>query len=192
MREPEQMRWLNEPPRYSREEDRLTVVTGNKTDFWRETFYGFWRDNGHFFYRPVQGDFTAEVTVMASFETLYDQAGLMIRLGETHWVKTGIELSDGEMFLSVVITNDVSDWSLVSIPFAEEGTRIRLTRHREAVRVQYMNSESKTWKMVRLGYFPPSEGVDVGVMCCSPQREGLEVTFSGFTIGPPISKELHD
>jgi len=44
---------------------------------------------------------------------------------------------------------------------------------------------------VRLAYFPISKTVDVGMMCCSPQREGFEVTFSGFSVGPPISRELH-
>ncbi|TIN69289.1 MAG: DUF1349 domain-containing protein, partial [Mesorhizobium sp.] len=32
----------------------------------------------------------------------------------------------------------------------------------------------------------------IGMMCCSPQREGFEVTFSDFSLGPPISRELHD
>ena len=44
----------------------------------------------------------------------------------------------------------------------------------------------------RLAYFPPSKTVDIGMMCCSPQREGFEVTFSDFSVGPAISKELHD
>ncbi|RWO01664.1 DUF1349 domain-containing protein, partial [Mesorhizobium sp.] len=40
--------------------------------------------------------------------------------------------------------------------------------------------------------FPPSKTVDVGMMCCSPQREGFEVTFGDFSVGPAISRELHD
>ena len=30
-------------------------MSGDKTDFWRETFYGFVHDNGHFYYREVAG-----------------------------------------------------------------------------------------------------------------------------------------
>lgn len=188
----EQLKWLNEPPQYTHDGGILRVVTGNETDFWRETFYGFWRDNGHFFHRSVAGDFTAEVTIKGNYDALYDQAGLMMRLSETHWVKAGVEFTDGRMYFSVVITNDVSDWSLVAIPAAPEGVRIRLTRHREAVRVQYLDRGDNSWKPVRLGYFPPSAEVDVGMMCCSPQRAGFEVAFTDFVIGPPISKELHD
>jgi regulation of enolase protein 1 (concanavalin A-like superfamily) len=40
------------------DDGRLRVVTDAKTDFWRETHYGFIRDNGHFFACRVPGDFT--------------------------------------------------------------------------------------------------------------------------------------
>jgi regulation of enolase protein 1 (concanavalin A-like superfamily) len=186
------MRWLNQPLQYRFDGAILKVVTGNKTDFWRETFYGFWRDSGHFLYKSINGDFTAQVFVKGEFDSLYDQAGLMIRLSETHWIKAGIEFTDGRLYFSVVVTNDVSDWSLVSIPTDENGIGIRLTRHREAIRVQYLDASDQLWKPVRLAYFPPSEAVDVGLMCCSPEREGFEVTFRDFLIGPPIARELHD
>lgn len=188
----EDLTWLNPPPHHAFGDGAVHVRTGKETDFCRETFYGFWRDNGHFLYRPVEGDFSAEVTVKGDYQVLYDQAGLMLRLSETHWIKAGIEYTDGLAYFSVVVTNDTSDWSLVSIPNDPNGVRIRLTRHAEAIRIQYLDSTDGHWKPVRLAYFPISRSVDVGMMCCSPQREGFEVTFSGFTVGPPISRQLHD
>ncbi|MER8428869.1 DUF1349 domain-containing protein [Mesorhizobium caraganae] len=188
----EGMAWLNPPPHHVVGDNTVHVRTGKETDFWRETFYGFWRDNGHFLYRPVEGDFSAEVTVKGDYKVLYDQAGLMLRLSETHWVKAGIEYTDGLAYFSVVVTNDTSDWSLLRIPNDSDGVRIRLTRHAEAIRIQYLDATDGHWKPARLAYFPISRSVDVGMMCCSPQREGFEVTFSGFTVGPPISGLLHD
>lgn len=185
------MTWLNPPPHHVFGDGTLHVRTGKETDFWRETFYGFRRDSGHFLCRPAEGDFSAELTVKGEYRVLYDQAGLMVRLSETHWIKAGIEYSDGLAYVSVVVTNDNSDWSLVSIPGGPDGVRIRLTRHAEAVRVQYLDAADAHWKPVRLAYSPPSRTIDVGVMCCSPQREGFEVTFSEFSVGPPISKNLH-
>ncbi|ESZ50293.1 DUF1349 domain-containing protein [Mesorhizobium sp. RSR565B] len=187
-----ELTWLNPPPHHAFGDGIVHVRTGRETDFWRETFYGFWRDNGHFLYRPVEGDFSAEVTVKGDYKVLYDQAGLMLRLSETHWIKAGIEYTDGLAHFSVVVTSDTSDWSLLSIPTGPDGVRIRLTRHAEAIRIQYLDSTDSHWKPVRLAYFPISKSVDVGMMCCSPQREGFEVTFSGFTVGPPISRQLHD
>ncbi|CAN7281418.1 DUF1349 domain-containing protein [Mesorhizobium sp. LjNodule214] len=189
---PADLSWLNPPPHHEFGDNTVHVRTGKETDFWRETFYGFRRDNGHFLHRSVEGDFTAEVTVKGDYQVLYDQAGLMVRSSETHWIKAGIEYTDGLGYFSVVVTNDTSDWSLVSIPADPEGVRIRLTRHAEAIRVQYLDASDGHWKPVRIAYFPPSKSVDVGMMCCSPQREGFEVTFVDFSIGPPISRELHD
>ncbi|RWB23162.1 MAG: DUF1349 domain-containing protein [Mesorhizobium sp.] len=185
------MTWLNPPPHHVFGDGTLHVRTGKETDFWRETFYGFRRDNGHFLYGPVAGDFSAEVTIKGDYEALYDQAGLMLRLSETHWIKAGIEYTDGLAYFSVVVTNDRSDWSLVAIPPNPNGVRIRLTRHAEAIRVQYLDASDSHWKPVRLAYFPTSKSVDVGMMCCSPQREGFEVTFSDFVVAPPIPRDLH-
>ena len=58
----------------------LNVSTEQETDFWRETHYGFNRDNGHFFNCETNGDFTAELRVQAQYDELYDQAGIMVRL----------------------------------------------------------------------------------------------------------------
>ena len=51
-----------------------------------------------------------------------------------------------------------------------------------------------TWPLLRLCRFASEEGADlqVGPYCCSPQREGLEVSFADLQIGPAIVKELHD
>lgn len=184
--------WLNEPPHHAIKDGVLEVTTGEKTDFWRETFYDFWRDDGHFLSKSVEGDFSAEVTVQGDYEVLYDQAGLMMRLSPSHWIKAGVEFTDGKSYFSVVVTNDASDWSLVEVPINPDGIRIRMTRHAEAIRVQYLDGRDNHWKPVRLAYFPPTQTVNVGVMCCSPQRQGFKARFKDLQIGPPIARDLHD
>jgi uncharacterized protein len=183
---------VNPPPLAEAAADGLRVVTGKGTDFWRGTFYGFWRDNGHFLSRPVAGDFSVEVTIAGRFETLYDQAGLMVRLSESHWVKAGIEYADGAMQFSVVVTNDNSDWSQMPVRADNGRIRLRLTRHGEAIRIQFLDQNSDRWQAARLAYLPKSESIEVGVMCCSPERAGFEVVFSDFSLGPPISRNLHE
>ena len=49
------MDWLNEPPEWREEDGVLTVVTGDRTDFWRRTHYGFVRDDGHARLAPAEG-----------------------------------------------------------------------------------------------------------------------------------------
>jgi len=183
--------WLNEPPAWSGDASRLELMTGKDTDFWRHTFYGFVRDDGHGWLTPVEGDFTASATVTGDYRHLYDQAGLMLRIDERNWIKTGIEFTDGLMHFSVVVTRDVSDWSVTPLLEAKptDALHVRLTRHGDAVRVQYaLNHEP--WQMARLAPFS-SAPARAGVMACSPQRAGFQVTFRDISIGPAISRELH-
>ncbi|WP_250007326.1 DUF1349 domain-containing protein [Actinoplanes sp. M2I2] len=182
------MSWLNEPPEWSDEPDGIRVVTGLKTDFWRRTFYGYITDNGHFYHRPVTGDFTAEVVVAAGHSALFDQAGLMVRADERTWLKTGLEVTSGAVQLSTVLTRDDSDLSVAPIPAGRDEVAIRLTRFGSAVAV-HRGDGGDSWQLVRLGHLDLPETVEVGVMCCSPERAGLEVTFRGFRVGDPISRE---
>lgn len=186
-----ELQWLNPPLSEEREGGALTVTTRKATDFWQETFYGFKRHSGHFLHKTVAGDFTASVKFIGRYEALYDQAGLMVRADETHWVKTGIEFTDGLRHLSAVVTNGYSDWSVLPYRAAREEVSIRLTRHGEAIRIQYEDPGSGQWQMVRLAYLKPSDALQVGVMCCSPEREGFAVTFRDFQVGPPIARALH-
>jgi regulation of enolase protein 1 (concanavalin A-like superfamily) len=186
----DEMQWLNEPPRWSADARALVVTTGDKTDFWRETFYGFVHDNGHLYYREVTGDFTAEVTLVAEYETLYDQSGLMLRVDERNWVKAGLELTDGVVHAGAVVTRDFSDWSMVAMPSFGGALRLRLTRHGDAIRVEFRTPDD-SWQLLRLGYLPMPETCRVGVMCCSPERAGFEARFEDFVISAPISPDLH-
>ncbi|MBN1649559.1 MAG: DUF1349 domain-containing protein [Spirochaetales bacterium] len=182
--------WLNEPPSWSIDGDGISVVTGSKTDFWRKTFYGFINDNGHFFSRPVSGDFTAIATFTGEYRHLYDQAGLMIRADENNWAKTGIEYTDGSMHMSAVLTRDLSDWSVVPLASASATRTVRMTRHAEAIRIDFLDDRGN-WQLLRLGNLILPEICNVGIMTCSPLREGFRVVFNGFQLLPPVSRELH-
>ncbi|MCL4148475.1 UNVERIFIED_CONTAM: hypothetical protein GTU68_045691 [Idotea baltica] len=168
-------------------------MTGENTDFWNRTFYGFTRKNGHLFYTNVQGDFSAEVTLHASFDTLYDQLGLMVRADDEAWLKAGLEYSDDRAQVSAVLTRGGwSDWStsVASDDDMASGMRIRLTRHDDVLRVQKLVRAGE-WQLIRLGYLDLPNVVQVGLMCCSPERGGFKAEFSDFKLGSAIPRDLH-
>lgn len=187
-----EFRWLNEPEEWQGDAGRLVVTTGDRTDFWRETFYGFIRDSGHAWLTPVSGDFSATVSFKGDYRELYDQAGMMLRLDETHWIKAGIEFTDGLMHFSVVVTRGVSDWSVIPLHSASADTEVfsRITRHGDAVRVQFHLGDGR-WQMARLCPFPAGDAA-VGVTACSPERRGFQASFRDIRVGPPIPRQLHD
>jgi regulation of enolase protein 1 (concanavalin A-like superfamily) len=184
------MEWLNEPPAWQEQDGALNVTTGARTDFWRETHYGFVHDDGHLRFARVSGDFTAEVTVSGDYRELYDQAGLMLRLDERHWLKAGVEHVEGRSLLSVVVTREFSDWSTVPAFAAPDPVRLRLSRHGTALRVEWAPLEAARFAMLRLAYLPAGAAL-VGPMCCSPERAGFTARFSDFRLGDPIAPDLH-
>ncbi len=186
------MTWLNEPPFVKASDTALILRSGHKTDFWQGTYYGFHRDDGHFLSRKVTGDFTASATYSGAYETLYDQAGLMLRVDATHWLKCGVEFTDGHRHFSVVVTNGNSDWSVQKLDGTGDNISVRMTRKADAVFIQY-RQDGRTWQMARLAYFPPIHTtLSVGIAFCSPQREGFEATYTGFEITEPLVDDIHD
>ena len=104
--------WLNEPSAWSGDGVRPDRArrAGAPTSGARPTTASS-RDNGHF------ADVWLELALRfrGEFAAQYDQAGLMLRVDAAHWIKAGLEL-DGRLWLSVVVTNGVSDWSQQPAP----------------------------------------------------------------------------
>lgn len=184
-------RWHHEPARWSATPDALHLVTDAATDFWRETHYGFFRDNGHFLGFATGDAFTVEVRIRGKYEQLYDQAGLMVRIDETRWVKTGVEFTDGQLFLSTVVTDGRSDWSVTRPEGDVTDLRLRVTVRSGALRVQ-ASTDGRLWPLLRLAPFPIANAYQVGPTACTPERAGLEVAFSEMRILPPTERDLHD
>ena len=183
--------WLNRPSSVSFEGDTLTVLTNSKTDFWRETYYGFTRDSGHCLQFAQNGGFTAEIRVRGEYEALYDQAGLMVRIDANRWLKAGVERTDGRQFLSIVLTDGQSDWSVTDLAGDLSDIALRVTVAAGSIRVQ-ASLDGALWPLLRLAPFPLADAYWVGPMAASPERAGFRASFSEFRCGPPSTKDLHD
>lgn len=183
--------WLNEPVKWRLEDRRLEVTTDHGTDFWRGTHYGFIRDNGHFLGFSTEGDFTAQVKVRGNYTELYDQAGIMVRIDAEHWIKAGIELTDEKPGLGSVLTLPLSDWATGIFAGDAGEFWIRATVAKGVLKLQ-SSVDGQVWPTLRLASFPKASRYLVGPMCCTPERAGLEVTFSDFRVGLPLDKGLHD
>lgn len=177
------MYWYNEPPYWQESNGKLTVFATGRTDFWRITHYGFIRDNGHFCYQQQQGDFEVSVQLTGAYRELYDQAGLMIRLDEQHWIKTGIEFVNGLQHVSAVVTRQFSDWSVVPLAVPPTSVWLKLLRKGDYVEVRY-SLDGTTFSMLRLAYFPPAVPVQIGMMAAAPTGEGFQAVFESFLLTP--------
>jgi regulation of enolase protein 1 (concanavalin A-like superfamily) len=176
--------WINEPPQWDETSATLSLVTGDRTDFWRRTHYGFINDNGHLYGEAVTGDFVASVEVEGEYETLYDQAGLMVRVDDERWMKCGVEYVDGRQYASVVVTRDYSDWSVVPLSGMPERMRFRIARTGDTLEVAWA-IPGEPWLMMRTAHLPMPDEVLVGPMAASPERAGFVARFREFAIERP-------
>jgi regulation of enolase protein 1 (concanavalin A-like superfamily) len=175
------LQWFNPPAEAAVDGEMLRVTSAPSSDFWRITHYGFVRDNGHFYHEEVEGDFVVEVRVDGSYRDLYDQAGLMLRVDEKNWIKTGIEFVDGRQNLSVVVTREFSDWSVIGLEQNPGSLWLRVTRKADAVEIFY-SLDGRSFQLMRLAYLVPSPVTLVGPMCASPDGSGFEVTFTEYRV----------
>lgn len=175
------MEWYNEPPTWHADAHTITLTAAPRTDFWRKTHDGGMRDNGHFFFERVTGDFTAEVKVRAGYAALYDQAGLMVRLDEATWLKCGIEFFEGVQHASAVVTRDYSDWSVVPLVPAPPALWLRVTRAGGTLEVR-TSLDGATYRLLRQAYLTDAPAVSVGVMACAPTGDGFTAVFEGFAV----------
>lgn len=175
------MKWLNEPKDWNAQNNTLKVNADTKTDFWRLTHDGLIRNNGHFYYQEVEGDFTCDVTLRGDYRELYDHAGLMLRLDDETWLKCGVELVHGVQQASTVVTREYSDWSVVTLPTALKAIRLQLKRRGGTV-VTAFALDDEPYTMLRQSYLTEVTSLQLGMMCAAPEGRGFSVTFEGFNV----------
>jgi uncharacterized protein len=169
--------WLNPPASFETDGDDLLVEAAEGSDLWRTTSYGFVHDSGHALLGPFEDGQALEVTFVLDFASQFDQAGLLVRADPKHWIKAGVEVSDGQVQLGAVATRDVSDWSLAPVPaWAGREVTIRASRRGDAVTMR-ARVGGEPWQLVRVAPLPKGERVSAGLYCCAPTRAGLVVRF---------------
>ena len=173
------MDWYNEPPRWTAQGDSVTMLSASQTDFWR--LAGIARDNGHFYYQRQAGDFLMQCKFSGEYNAQYDQAGLMARLDEAHWIKCGIEFFEGAQQVSAVVTREYSDWSITPLVSTPAALWLRMKRQGAVIEIEYA-LDGIRYRLLRQAYFSTNEAMDAGLMCASPEGPGFSVTFEGVTI----------
>ena len=178
-------RWANPPAgAIARTDDSLTFAVTPRTDYWRQTHYGFTVDDGPFLYTRLGGDFALTARLSAGYRAQFDQLGLMVRTGPEHWVKAGVEYMEGVRHVSAVVTHGRSDWSMqplgAEVP-AGQDVRLRLTRRGDHVECAYaldVAGEALAYQVFRLAYLEPGVEVTAGLYAACPDGEGFEARFT--------------
>ena len=188
----EAARWTREPVAVEHAPGgALVVEAAESSDWWRDTAYGFRHDNGHALLAEWASGTAVEVDFeLTGFTGAFDQAGLLIWSDDAHWIKAGVEHSDGHQQLGAVVTIGASDWSTGRVDeWVGTVVTVRASRIADAVVIRARSSIDTEWRLVRVARFPNETAV-IGPMLCAPMRAGLRVRFLDWRV-TAADTELH-
>jgi regulation of enolase protein 1 (concanavalin A-like superfamily) len=175
------VQWVNEPSNWKVDDGRIIVRADPQTDFWRITGYGYARDNGHIYGDALDSDFDLSVKIQADCTQQYDQAGAAVRIDEGNWIKTGMELFNGRLRFSTVVTIGYSSWMFADLPEKFTTLNLALARRGDAIEISYSTDEN-TLDLASIVYLEPGALALAGVMCAAPEGEGFPSRFSNFEL----------
>ena len=175
------MTWFNEPEDWKISDDSLEMTVTPKTDFWRISHYGFTVDDAPFYFTEQGGELEAKLRIAGEYKKRFDQAGMMIRIDHENYIKAGIEYVDGKYNLSVVVTHNTSDWSVIEIENQVEEIWIKAVRKLDAVEI-FFSFDNKEYKLMRNAWLEANRPLRIGMFGASPDGEGFKVVFSDFEI----------
>ena len=175
------MEWYNEPDSWTIENEKLLIDVTPQSDYWRKTLYGFVVDDGPFYYCNRGGEFEVTVKISGEFKSRYDHMGLMLRIDEEHWIKTGIEYVDEVYNFSTVVTSEFSSWNVIALNEIPGFVWIKAIRRKNSVEILY-SLDGENFKLSNLAYFPAQRTAMVGMMAASPDGEGYKAVFENFKI----------
>ncbi len=158
----------------------IEIVTDGQTDFWQRTHYGFRRDNGHFLFNRLKGDFCATTHVRFTPRSQYDQCGMMVRADEDHWIKLSTEYEDATLSrLGSVVTNlGYSDWATQDVSSEIQECWYRITREDNDFLLENAYAEN-VWTQLRVAHLHNApDTLAVGLYACSPLGEHFECCFT--------------
>ena len=122
--------WYNEPANVTFEEKNVKIIAKPQTDFWQSLHHQIKKDNAHFFYKTLKGDFTLIVKWQFTSYDNFNQCGIMARVDERNWFKSALmskNKNTPEIGTCVTI-GGYSDWAGALISTAPEEIFYKLER----------------------------------------------------------------
>lgn len=177
----EKMQWFNEPEKWEIKNNSLIMQVTPSSDYWRISHYGFTVDDAPFYYGNYGGEFEAKVKLTGAYKTRFDQMGLMIRIDQKNYIKTGVEFVDGKFNVSTVVTHEKSDWSVTALEKAPPFIWIKVLRILDALEIFY-SLDDKNYIMTRNAPLQDNTPVMIGFMAASPDGNGFEAKFEHFKV----------
>lgn len=151
--------WINEPTTYdegSTLKGHLFIKTNTETVFTTGKF------TGHFLYRNISQDFTAELKVRADFSAPKQFSGIMAYHNPSHFVYISIKYEPSGMFVSATMVSGGTVNTISKLIYSNE-TLMRITKKGMVYKCEYKSGSG--WDTLKEYTLPYSDYTYVGPCC---------------------------
>lgn len=176
--------WLNEPKRVRFDEDGMHVQAEYRTDFWCCARHDFRKDDGHFFFSYITGDFCCDLDWSFENSGAYDQCGIMLRMDVNNWFKASIMYEKGKMpLIATSLTNEgYSDLASVVLPQEIKHIWYRLKKRKGCYIASYSLDGINYIELRKFYLIHDNDEVKAGAYICSPQGEDFQAVLHNLNI----------
>lgn len=183
--EKEKLSWVNEPSKYTMNNQEIVIETEPGTDLWQRTYYGFQNDNA-----PVlqisskEKYFSFVVRTEFASKRRFDQCGIVMYLDSENWLKASIEYENNQYqrLGSVVTNHGYSDWATTDIDASVKSMWYRLSR-RESDYCIECSEDGVHFKQMRICHmWEGADEIRFGIYACSPEESSFKATFTHMEI----------
>jgi regulation of enolase protein 1 (concanavalin A-like superfamily) len=175
--------WINKPSNIKIDNNNVRIVSSANSDFYRN--YSNNRKSGNLLYNNIKGNFKVSTTLTGEWKEEYDQGGLFIgNLTEDKWIKTGIEFINDKEYISTVVTNPFSDWTVTPIIVKYiNKIYIEIERNNLQIIIRYSFNDEPLMFFRKINVFMKEMELQVGLYVASPKnKNGVNVNFKDFNI----------
>ena len=174
---PHELFFKNVPANFSIKDNEIIIVSGPKTDMFRDPNVTYNTDNAPRLLFKADSDFVLIASIEHSFANKWDGGAIVIKQDSLNWIKFCFEkdYTGAPRVVSVVTKNISDDCNSVEV----KGNKVfyKVAKADNVVTLYYSMNGVK-WFLVRHLQFETHRGFKVGFLAQSPTGAGCEVKFS--------------
>ncbi len=174
---PRSLMWENKPKAYNINKSSIVIVSGEKTDMFRDPNVTYNTDNAPKLMFKADSNFVLSAAVEHSFTSKWDGGALVLKLDSLNWVKCCFEKDyTGARRVVTVVTKGISD-DCNSVKVNSNKVYFKIAKANNVITIYYSLTGAK-WFLIRHFTFDAYNNLNVGFLSQSPTGKECKVKFS--------------
>ncbi len=174
---PKLLVWENKPKDFYINKSSIVIVSGEKTDMFRDPNVTYNTDNAPKLMFKADSNFVLSAAVEHDFISKWDGGALVLKLDSLNWVKCCFEKDyTGARRVVTVVTKGISD-DCNSVEVKSNKVYFKLAKANNVITIYYSLNGSK-WFLIRHFTFDAHDNLKVGFLSQSPTGKECRVKFS--------------